>query len=102
VIVDAESENVVIAESKSEKGSENVVMVESENEKANAVIAIWIGNAAIGIGSIVTEKGRAVTEKGKKENALKKNVSAVKCPEQTLYILRDRSLQYRPRYSFWL
>jgi hypothetical protein len=79
VIVDAESEseNVVTVES-NEKASENVAIVGTEN----VAIEIGIGNAVI-----------------EKENALKKNVSAVKCPEQTLYILQD---QYRPRYSFWL
>jgi hypothetical protein len=89
VIVDAESENVAIVE----KASENVAIVGTEN------VAIEKGNVVIEIGNAVIEKESIEI---KKENALKKNVSAVKCPEQTLYILRDRSLQYRPRYSFWL
>ncbi len=64
VIVDAENEsgNVVMFENENEKGNENVVMVENENEKRSAV----------------GEKGSIVT---KKENALKENVSIVKCPE---------------------
>jgi len=81
VIADAESENVAIVQ----KGSENVAIVGTEN------VAIEKGNVAIERESIET-----------KENALKKNVSAVKCPEQTLYILQDRNLQYRLRHSFWL
>ena len=88
VIADAESENVAIIQ----KGTENVAIeignvaiVETEN------VAIEIGNVAIERESIET-----------KENALKKNVSAVKCPEQTLYILQDRNLQYRLQHSFWL
>ena len=74
VIADAESENVTIVQ----KGSENVAIVGTEN------VAIEIGNAVIEGESIET-----------KENALKKNVSAMKCPEQMLYLLQDQSLQYQ-------
>src|SRR5256885_8039715 len=126
VIADAESENVAIVK----KGSENVGIVGTENvviEKRNVAIvetenvAIEKGNVAIVETENVTIKKGNVTivetenvaiEKGNvaieresietKENALKKNVSAVKCPEQTLYILQDRNLQYQLRHSFWL
>src|SRR5205823_3924432 len=78
VATKSENANVVI-----EKG--NVTIIETEN------VTIEKGNVVIKRESIET-----------KENALKKNVSAVKCPEQTLYILQDRNLQYRLRHSFWL
>jgi len=105
--VATKSENVTIIE----KGSENVAIeignVATEN------VATEIGNVAIGKGNVAivaTEnvaigKGNVATERESietKENALKKNVSAVKCPEQKLYILQDRNLQYRLRHSFWL
>jgi len=88
VIADAESENVAIVQ----KGSENVAI-----GKGNVAI-VATENVAIGKGNVATERESIET----KENALKKNVSAVKCPEQTLYILQDRNLQYRLRQSFWL
>ena len=81
VATKSENVNIVIADAE----SENVAIVGTEN------IAIEKGNVAIERETIET-----------KENALKKNVSAVKCPEQTLYILQDRNLQYRLRHSFWL
>ena len=56
-------------------GKGNITIVRTEN------VAIEIENVTIEKKSIKT-----------KENALKKNV---KCPEQTLYILQDRNLQYR-------
>src|SRR5438105_2463836 len=83
MITDAESENIAIIQ----KVSENVIIVQKVSEK----VVIGKGNVAIESESIETKK-----------NALKKNVSAVKCPEQTLYILQDRNLQYRLRHSFWL
>jgi len=95
VIADAESENVAIVE----KGSENVA-IEIGNVvigKGNVAI-VGTENVAIGKGNVAIERESIET----KENALKKNVSAVKCPEQTLYILQDRNLQYRLRQSFWL
>ena len=111
VIADAESENVAIVQ----KGSENVAIVGTENvaiEKGNVAIvgtenvAIEKGNVAIvETENVAIEKGNVAIERESietKENALKKNVSAVKCPEQTLYILQDRNLQYRLRHSFWL
>ena len=73
-----ETENIMI-------GKENVAIVETEN------VVIEIGNVMIERKSIKT-----------KENALKKNVSAMKCSEQTLYILQDRNHQYQLRHSFWL
>jgi len=93
VIADAESENVAIVE----KGSENVAIeignVATEN------VATEIGNVAIvATENVVIGKGNVATERESietKENALKKNVSAVKCLEQTLYILQDQNLQYR-------
>jgi len=88
VIADAESENVAIVQ----KGSENVAI-----GKGNVAI-VGTENVAIGKGNVAIERESIET----KENALKKNVSAVKCPEQTLYILQDRNLQYRLRHSFWL
>ena len=104
VIADAESENVAIVQ----KGSENVAIVGTENvaiEKGNVVIVgtenvtIEKGNVAIvETENVAIEKGNVAIERESietKENALKKNVSAVKCPEQTLYILQDRNLQYR-------
>ena len=96
VIADAESENVAIVQ----KGSENVAIVGTENvasEKGNVAI-VGTENVAIEKGNVAIERESIET----KENALKKNVSAVKCPEQTLYILQDRNLQYRLRHSFWL
>jgi len=96
VIADAESENVAIVQ----KGSENVAIVGTENvaiEKGNVAI-VETENVAIEKGNVTIERESIET----KENALKKNVSAVKCPEQTLYILQDRNLQYRLRHSFWL
>ena len=87
------TENVAI-----EKG--NVAIVETENvaiEKGNVAI-VETENVAIEKGNVAIERESIET----KENALKKNVSAVKCPEQTLYILQDRNLQYRLRHSFWL
>ena len=78
VITDAESENVAI-----EKG--NVAIVETENvtiEKGNVTI-VETENITIEKGNVAIERESIET----KENALKKNVSAVKCPEQTLYIL---------------
>ena len=112
VIADAESENVVIVQ----KGSENVTIVGSENvtivgtENVTIIrtenVVIEKGNVAIvETENIAIEKGNVAIERESietKENALKKNVSAVKCPEQTLYILQDRNLQYRLRHSFWL
>src|SRR6185369_16520077 len=91
VIADAESENVAIVE----KGSENIAI-----GKGNVAIVVIVAteNVAIRKGNVATERESIET----KENALKKNVSAVKCPEQTLYILQDRNLQYRLRHSFWL
>src|SRR2546421_6539725 len=93
VIADAESENVAIIQKGSEnvaiiqKGSENVAIVRTEN------VAIEKGNVAIvGIENVAIEKGNVAIERESietKENVLKKNVSAVKCPEQTLYILQD-------------
>jgi hypothetical protein len=111
MIADAESENVAIIQ----KGSENVAIIGTENvaiEIGNVAI-VGTENVAIEIGNVVIvetenvaiEIGNAVIERESietKENALKKNVSAVKCPEQTLYILQDRNLQYRLRHSFWL
>ena len=83
VIADAESENVAIVQ----KGSENVAIVGTEN------VAIEKGNVAIVETENVTiEKGNVAIERESietKENALKKNVSAVKCPEQMLYILQN-------------
>jgi len=96
VIADAESENVAIVQ----KGSENVAIVGTENvaiEKGNVAI-VETENVAIEKENVTIERESIET----KENALKKNVSAVKCPEQTLYILQDRNLQYRLRHSFWL
>ena len=96
VIADAESENVAIVQ----KGSENVAIVGTENvasEKGNVAI-VDTENVAIEKGNVAIERESIET----KENVLKKNVSAVKCPEQTLYILQDRNLQYRLRHSFWL
>ena len=96
MIADAESENVAIVQ----KGSENVAIVGTENvasEKGNVAI-VDTENVAIEKGNVAIERESIET----KENALKKNVSAVKCPEQTLYILQDRNLQYRLRHSFWL
>ena len=111
VIADAESENVAIVQ----KGSENVAIVGTENvaiEKGNVAIvetenvAIEKGNVAIvETENVAIKKGNVAIERESietKENALKKNVSAVKCPEQTLYILQDQNLQYRLRHSFWL
>ena len=86
VIADAESENVAIVGTENvaiEKG--NVAIVETEN------VAIEKGNVAIERESIET-----------KENALKKNVSVVKCFKQTLYILQGQNLQYQLQHSFWL
>ena len=110
MIADAESENIVIIQ----KGSENVA-IEKRNvaiEKRNVAIvgtenvAMEKGNVAIvETENVAIEKGNVAIERESietKENALKKNVSAVKCPEQTLYILQDRNLQYRLRHSFWL
>jgi hypothetical protein len=125
MIADAESENVAIVQ----KGSENVAIVGTENVaigkgnvaivgtenvvigKGNVVIeignvaivetenvAIKKGNVAIEIGNVAIERESIET----KENALKKNVSVVKCPEQMLYILQDQNLQYRLQQSFWL
>ena len=104
MIADAESENVAIIQ----KGSENVAIVGTENvaiEKGNVAIveteniAIEKGNVAI----IETENVAIERESIEtKKNALKKNMSAVKCPEQTLYILQDQNLQYQLRHSFWL
>ena len=96
MIADAESENVAIIQ----KGSENIAIVRTENViigKRNVVI-VETENITIEIGNAVIKEESIET----KENALKKNVSAVKCPEQTLYLLQDRSLQYRTRHSFWL
>jgi len=110
VIADAESENVAIVQKGSENvtieignvaiGKGNVAIVGTENVaigKGNVAI-VETENVAIEIGNVAIERESIET----KENALKKNVSAVKCPEQTLYILQDRNLQYRLRHSFWL
>ena len=111
MIADAESENVMIVQKESENvtiiGTENVVIekgnvtiVETKNvviEKGNVTI-VETENVAIEKGNVAIERKSIET----KENVLKKNVSAVKCPEQTLYILQDRNLQYRLRHSFWL
>ena len=89
VIADAESENVAIVQ----KGSENVAIVRTENvviEKENVAI-VETENVTIEKGNVAIERKSIET----KENALKKNVSAVKCLEQMLYILQDRSLQYQ-------
>ena len=109
VIADAESENVAIVK----KGSENVAIKIGNVAIGKGNVATEIGNVAIekeNVAIVATEnvaigKGNVATERESietKENALKKNVSAVKCPEQTLYILQDRNLQYRLRQSFWL
>ena len=104
VIADAKSKNVTIIQKGSENATiirtknvaiekGNVVIVETENftiEKGNVMI-IETKNVVIEIGNVVIKRESIETKK----NALKKNVSAVKCPEQTLYILQDRNLQYR-------
>ena len=88
VVTKSENANVVIADAE----SENVAIVRTEN------VAIEKGNVTIvETENVVIEKGNVVIERESietKENALKKNVSAVKCPEQTLYILQDRNFQY--------